>query len=153
LCESSTVETLGGEQLIERRVAAGYSREEFAPLVGIEVRTLEGWEARSGRVPPRKRSLVERVLEQPKAELSTLELLGMLASRLAAGEAASKRLAELETEHPDWFSPSTDSLPQDASGATGSAVVSPVAPSGEGVSRGHRKAAPKRRIIKGDDHE
>jgi hypothetical protein len=95
---------LGGESLRDARILAGYlDRAEFAALVGVSPRTLEGWEAKKGRVPDGKEALVRKVLAERSGpdsldHVSNMDLLSALAARLAYYEERDRRLTELERE-------------------------------------------------------
>ncbi len=82
------MERLGGKDLDRRIVEAGYrgkqGREDFARLVGITRRTLEGWVTERGSVPERKIETVEDALSgrlkltDPLERLHELSNLGLI---------------------------------------------------------------------------
>lgn len=96
--------TLGGPKLKEMRELAGFpgreGRERFAKLVGVERRTLEGWESSRGEVPKGKVELVRKVLEGHRSgptldHVSNIELISALADRLAKYEGMERDYREL----------------------------------------------------------
>lgn len=96
---------LGGEQLRDARVAAGYTdRAAFAALVGVSPRTLEGWESRKGHVPPSREALVKKVLaggNEPDdylRGLSDTALIAELARRLAERDSAPRQRQLMQGE-------------------------------------------------------
>lgn len=121
---------LGGEELRDLRIAAfGYdNRREFAALVGVKPRTVEGWEAKRGHVPPGKVALVRQVLagRSPSwAAMSNMDLIAVLTERLARYDEMAHKLAKYEKEahtETDAVDPSRDNIdtkdtPKDSDGA------------------------------------
>lgn len=93
---------MGGPDLKRQRIAAfGYdNRAEFARLVGVKPRTVEGWESARGHVPPEKAELVRYVLghhHQSWTALSDLDLIAALTERLRQYSEIAGRLAAHET--------------------------------------------------------